>query len=89
MDVIDTSVHVDTLRNVKKNLREYQIAIIHDIGRNFLDRTDYVRLLRYFSNDLLTDMINIIKIDILYDIGRNYGDDDLTGECMIKELLFV
>lgn len=89
MDVIETSIHVDILKNIKKKLREYQIDIIHDIGRNFLDRTDYVKLLRYFSNDLLTDMINIIKIDILYDIGRNYGDADLTGECMIKKFLFV
>ena len=84
---ISVSVCKDTLNSLEEYLDRLKLDILHKIGRNFLDKKDYRELIRWYSNDLISNMIDIIKVDILYSIGRNYCDKGLTGEMLIDEFL--
>jgi len=74
------------LQCLEESFLKYQLEIIDDIGRNFLDESDYIDIKNtYTKDDLLTKVINMIKKDILYDIARNYCD--VPYEVLVKELL--
>ena len=84
---IATSVCKDTLNSLEEYLDSLKLDILHNIGKNYLDKKDYRDLIRWYSNDFISNMIDIIKVDMLHSISRNYCDKDLTGEMLIDEFL--
>ena len=75
-----------TLQCLEESFIKFEMDIIDDIGRNFLDKKDCSDLKRiYNKNDLLTNVINIFKMDILYDIARNYCD--IAYKELVKEFI--
>ena len=87
--VIDVCVCKDTLDKIDNSLRIFQIKILEDIGKNYLDKKDQKELRDWYSGNLMLEMVDIVKMDILYDIGRNYGDDTLTGDILIEEFIHL
>ena len=87
--VIDVCVCKDTLDKIDNSLRIFQIKILEDIGKNYLDKKDQKELINWYSGNLMLEMVDIVKMDILYDIGRNYGDDTLTGDILIEEFIHL
>ena len=74
------------LQCLEESFLKYQLEIIDDIGRNFLDESDYIDIKNtYTKDDLLTKVINMIKKDTLYDIARNYCD--IPYEVLVKEFI--
>ena len=87
--VIDVCVCKNTLDKIENSLRIFQIKILEDIGKNYLDKKDQKELINWYSGNLMLEMVDIVKMDILYDIGRNYGDDTLTGDILIEEFIHL
>ncbi|MDP6527243.1 MAG: hypothetical protein QGH15_24075, partial [Kiritimatiellia bacterium] len=84
---INVYVCKDTLNDLEEYLDSLKLDILHKIGKKFLDKKDYRDLIRWYSDDFISNMIDIIKVDILCSIGRNYCDKRLTEEMLIDEFL--
>ena len=74
------------LKCLEDTFIKFEMEIIDDIGRNILDKNDYIDIKnRYTKDDLLTKVINMIKRETLYDIARNYCD--IPYEVLVKEFI--
>ena len=63
---ISVSVCKDTLNSLEEYLDSLKLDILHKIGKNYLDKKDYRELIRWYSDDFISNMIDIIKVDILH-----------------------
>ena len=68
-------------------LDKLKLNILHQIGQNYLSKKDYRELLRWYLDDKLLNIIDIVKADILSSIARNYCDKDITEEVLISEFI--
>ena len=84
---INVNVSCDTLTKTETYLEDIKLSIIHEIGRNYMSKKDYKSLVKWYTGDQLTSLIDIIKTKILYDIGENYCDKETTGNSLIEEFL--
>jgi len=84
---INVNVCEDTLAKTETYLEEIKLSIINEIGRNYMSKKDYKALLKWYTGDLLTNVIDIVKIQILYDIAENYCGKEITGNSLIEEFL--
>ena len=83
---INACVSEYTLGCLEEDFNRHVLNIVDDIGRNYLDKQDYSELMMIYNpDDILTDILNILKKNIIYDIARNYCD--IPYEKLVKELL--
>tara|TARA_B100001123_G_C15327644_1_gene1030110 strand:+ start:3751 stop:4023 length:273 start_codon:yes stop_codon:yes gene_type:complete len=82
---IDVVVSKETLFSLEKYFADVKKDILHQIGKNYLSKIDYRKMVTTFTGNIVTDMVDIIKYDILVDIYRNYMDDTISLEEFIHE----
>ena len=83
---IDACVSEYTLDCLENDFNKFILDIVDDIGRNYLDKHDYSELMMIYNpDDILTDVLNILKKNVIYEIARNYCD--IPYEKLVKELL--
>ena len=85
MIFMDVIVCKKTLVQLENYLDQLKLDIIHQIGQNYLSKTDYKELVTLYSDDLLMDMIRIIRYDIFVKIHKKYLNKCISFKEFINE----
>ena len=84
---MDVVVCRKTLTQLENEVYQFKLDMIHQIGQNYLSKTDYMNLVEWYSGDLIMDMIHIIRYTILVKIHKNYIRDEISLKKFIRKCI--